>query len=179
MTDHEGRTIDEIIADAKSSVRYVRENAQSLGINPNQIVTSGHSAGAYLSMATGMIDRFDEPSETNAVSSKPNAMVIWSGSDSRSENNTGEIMPENITMDELQPRSYMSNDLPPSVFIHGSADTLIPYEPTYALSKEIANAGNVTSFYLVDGVDHFFTEAEDRAKVFERIKSFMASLGYS
>ena len=43
------------VSDAKSAIRWLRQHAEKLGIDPNRIVASGGSAGGHLAAATGTI----------------------------------------------------------------------------------------------------------------------------
>ena len=42
------------IEDVQAAVRWMRENAQELGIDANRIGTFGHSAGGHLSLMAGL-----------------------------------------------------------------------------------------------------------------------------
>lgn len=73
------------VQDVDRAVRYVRAHAGELGIDPDEIVTAGHSAGAHLVLAQGLGQgdrRFvapDLPGELATVSSRPTAIVDMSG----------------------------------------------------------------------------------------------------
>ena len=70
-----GTTPIECIQDVKSAIRYVREHAKELGIDPNKIIAAGGSAGGHLA-ATTFLDGGDTPGENLKISSKPNAIVM-------------------------------------------------------------------------------------------------------
>ena len=53
------------VADAKSAIRWVREHATELQIDPARIVGVGDSAGAHVLLTAALLDTFDEPSETS------------------------------------------------------------------------------------------------------------------
>lgn len=179
LRDTDDRTLDQIVADAKSSVRWVRANADDLGVDPNRIATSGHSAGAYLAMATGMMDRFDEAGEDLAISSMANAMMPWSAGTQRSERNTADILPDGVSLDDFQPTAYVTDSLPPSLFVHGSVDTLITYEQAEAFSAQLAELGNVSGFKLIDGADHFFREEAQQQAVYDSMAEFLTTIGFT
>ena len=70
-------TPDTCLKDAISAMRWVRKNADKLGIDPDRIVSSGGSAGGYLAAAVATIDEFHSPDDDLSVSPKPNAMVLF------------------------------------------------------------------------------------------------------
>ncbi|MCK4998342.1 MAG: alpha/beta hydrolase fold domain-containing protein [Anaerohalosphaera sp.] len=65
------------VEDAKSAIRYVRANANKLGIDPDKIVAAGGSAGGHLAACTGTIKQLDAKNENLTISSVPNAMVLF------------------------------------------------------------------------------------------------------
>src|SRR6185503_3489625 len=73
---HQAKIVD-CIRDAKSAVRYLRANAARLGIDPGRIAAGGGSAGGHLAAATGVIAALDEPAGNPAISSRPDALVLF------------------------------------------------------------------------------------------------------
>ena len=73
---HKARVVD-CVADAKSAIRWVRKNADRLGIDPDRIASGGGSAGGHLAAAVGTLEEFDEPDEDSSISSCPNAMLLF------------------------------------------------------------------------------------------------------
>ena len=67
---------DARVEDAKSAVRWLRQNAATLGIDPNRIVASGSSSGGYLAACTAC-PGLDAEGEDASVSSKSNATVLF------------------------------------------------------------------------------------------------------
>ena len=67
----------ECVADAKSAVRWLRANAATLGVDPDRIAAGGGSAGGHIAACAGVIKGFDEPGEDAAVSSRPDALVLF------------------------------------------------------------------------------------------------------
>ena len=52
-----GTTPQECVKDGKSAIRYVRQNAAALGIDPNRIAAGGGSAGGHVAAAAGRARR--------------------------------------------------------------------------------------------------------------------------
>ena len=71
--------IPDEISDAKRAVRYIRYNAQKLGINPGQIGITGGSAGGHLSLCVATAaDKIDSTATdpVNRVSSRVQAAAV-------------------------------------------------------------------------------------------------------
>jgi len=171
-------TMDQIIADGKSSVRWAREHAMELGIDPDKIIAAGHSAGGYLAAATEMLAGFDEPSENRHVSSQPNAMVLWSPAIIHTEESIRSRLPEHAMLTDYLPAEHISNELPPTIFIHGTADENVPNERSMRLNREFLAAGVDSELFFLEGVDHYFRDPTPRAEVARLMRNFIAKLGY-
>jgi acetyl esterase len=65
------------IADAKSSMRWVRSHAKELGIDPDRIGAGGGSAGGHLAAFVGMVEGLDDPADDVKVSPKANALALF------------------------------------------------------------------------------------------------------
>jgi acetyl esterase/lipase len=80
--DYRIRTVDGIKndgyisgLDAKTAIRWVRKNAASLGIDPNNIMAGGDSAGGHLAIAT-QIPELNDPADDLSISSKVSALLL-------------------------------------------------------------------------------------------------------
>ena len=62
---------------AKSAVRWLRANADRLGIDPERIAAGGGSAGGHLAATTGVVPGLHEATGDPNVSSVPNALVLF------------------------------------------------------------------------------------------------------
>lgn len=51
------------ICDVKSAVRWVRENASTLEVDPDKIVICGSSAGSYITVSAMMFDHLNDESD--------------------------------------------------------------------------------------------------------------------
>jgi len=67
----------ESVRDAKSAVRWIREHAAELGVDPERIVASGGSAGGHLAVCTALIEGEEDEGEDLAISSVPDAVVAF------------------------------------------------------------------------------------------------------
>ncbi|GIQ69611.1 hypothetical protein XYCOK13_24350 [Xylanibacillus composti] len=60
------------LAHARAAIRWVRQHADTLGIDVHRIVAAGASAGGYLSLCCAMMEERGE-----SVSSKPDACLLF------------------------------------------------------------------------------------------------------
>lgn len=73
----DGASPEKAVGDAISAMRWVRQNASTLGIDPNRIVSAGGSSGGNLAAAVSCLDEFQSPDEDRSVSPRPNAMLLY------------------------------------------------------------------------------------------------------
>ncbi len=179
------------VADAKSAIRWARANADRLGIDPNRIVSSGGSAGGHTAACTGVVPGFDEEGEDTSVSSVPNAMVLFNpavvlasvpGRESRRD---PAEMKERMGVDpeKLSPFHQLSAGAPPTLVIHGIADTTVPYWTAEAFAKRMKEVGTRCELAGYEGQAHGFFNFgragnENFRKTVRRADQFLVSLGY-
>ena len=176
------------LADARSAVRWVRTHAEQLGVDPQRIAAGGGSAGGHLAACTAFISEFDEPSEDNAVSAVPNALVLFNpalvlapieGFDAESfgtrvsEERMG-TKPEN-----LSPAHHITRNGPPTIIFHGREDTTVPFASAEAFTAKMKSLGNRCELHGFDGQKHgFFNGDEFKQKTLSEADNFLVSLGW-
>lgn len=186
-----GVTPFECVADGKSAIRWVRANADKLGIDPNRIASGGGSAGSHVAACTGVIDGLDEPGEDTAVSSKPNALVLFNPalmipwrnesemSDEqreRSRERFGEREPHDIS-----PYHHVTPGDPPTIVLHGKADTTIPIWTAEQFTEAMKKAGNRCELIAYEGETHGFFNYQRGQAFYDTMNEadrFLTSLGY-
>jgi acetyl esterase/lipase len=180
------------VADAKSAIRWVRQNAARLGIDPNRIVASGGSAGGHLAACTAVMPGLDEPGEDTSVSAVPNAAVLFNPVlvmaplDGQPLKGFGaQLNAERLGVEPalLSPAHHVRAGAPPTIIFHGRADTTVPFATAEAYAARMKAAGNRCELVGFDGQGHgFFNYGREGNRFFrETLKQtdeFLASLGY-
>lgn len=110
------------VEDAKSAVRYLREHAEDLGINPDMIAAAGGSAGGHIASASALVTKFDAPDENLEVSSKPNLLLLYNPVMDNSPGNFGCRRVSHVFPD-ISPFHQLNKEVPPSIVVVGSEDT--------------------------------------------------------
>lgn len=65
------------VEDTKSVIRYLRENADQLGIDPDRIVATGTSGGGDLALQSAINTAFDDRQDDLSISPRPDALVLY------------------------------------------------------------------------------------------------------
>jgi acetyl esterase len=170
----------ECVADGKSAIRYVRAHASELGIDPDKIVAAGTSAGGHVAASAAIIPGLDEKGEDTAVSSVPNALVLYNPVIDTSPAGFGNARLKE-RWQEISPLQHVRPGLPPTIVFHGDADTTVPYANVVAFEAAMKQAGNRCELVTFPGVGHGFVPRFSTSTAQQAIRDtdkFLASLGY-
>ncbi|UUO07047.1 alpha/beta hydrolase [Blastopirellula sp. J2-11] len=159
-------TADACVADAKSAIRWARTNSKRLGIDPDRIVAGGGSAGGHLAACTAVIDEFDEPSEDAAVSSRPNALVLFNPAVILApEKKLPPIVQKRLTglakrlgtePVNLSPYHHLRAPMPPTIIFHGKSDGTVPYVTVEKYCEKMQELGGLCKLVGYDDAGHGF-----------------------
>lgn len=138
----------ECIQDAKSAIRYVREHASVLGIDPDKVIAAGGSAGGHLAACT-FLDGGDTPGENSEISSKPNVLVLHNP-----------VLGEGFGKEffdahpEFAPILHIKKGWPPTILSNGTKDKTTPFEVSEKFARLMKDSGNVCELIPVKDADH-------------------------
>ncbi|NOY95979.1 MAG: alpha/beta hydrolase, partial [Chlorobi bacterium] len=149
--DMEG-TLNDAVNDVMMALSWVRENSEKYGINKNYIATiGGGSAGGILSTNLCYKDATrDEEWDKSGVVAFIN---LWGS-------------PNKENMDKVIDK----ND-PPTLFIHGMADSIVPFSNCEWLVNALDSAGVRFSVFPIPGAGH--TPVDHIDDIVERIQKFL------
>lgn len=134
------------LEDARQAVRWLRQEAPTIGIDPDRIVALGSSAGGHLAECLGTWRGGDDPAtRVNAVvafyaPSDPADLWRESSAARRSVKGLFGHAP-NAGSDAASPLERVSADSAPMLLIHGDADEIVPPEQSRRLAERLKRAG--------------------------------------
>jgi acetyl esterase len=172
-----GVTPKECVEDARSAIRWFRENASKLGVDPNRIVASGGSAGGHIAACTSLMPATEPKGEDSKVSCNANALILFNP-----VLRFGPQLLKKIDNDEaegkaISPILYLTKSSPPTLLFFGTDDWLLKQgEEFIQRSKEL---GHRSELFTAEKEPHgFFNRSPWREKTLLRADEFLVKLGY-
>ena len=180
------------IEDVRCAVRYLRANAEKLGILPDKLGAMGHSAGGHLALLLGLMDGAG-PFSTSGGNAGPSSKVqavanhfgptdfrVWQlgplglvnirqafgkSFDDLLKDLVGTADRSAPVMKEVSPASYVDAQDPPILTLQGDKDPLVPVmSQARALHEQLEKAGTPNKLVIIEkGIHGFGDEKYKRA----------------
>ena len=154
------------IQDVKSMLRWMRANADSLGIDPERIALGGKSAGGHLALlaaATNGSSEFDGEGPNAGYSSRISAVIgVAPASDIREYWRRDPLVPytandsSDAAITAANPVERVTSDYPPTLLVHGTNDERVPHQMTMRMFAALEAAGVPSDLRLFAHQDHMF-----------------------
>ena len=139
------------LVDIKSAVRFLRRHSGRYSINVNKFGVMGESAGGYLAAMTALAGGKEfELGEHLEYSSEVQAACPWyMPCDLAKLSNENLLRPAFFAGDindkeyrrYINPVSYVSAKAPPFLLLHGTEDTLVPFEQSEIIYDALVKQG--------------------------------------
>ena len=173
VSSRHGVTADACVEDAKSAVRWIREHARSLGVDPDRLVASGGSAGGHLAAATALVPGFEEKQAT--VSSRPNLLVLFNPVlNTAIARSRPELAP---VWRQISPNHFFTRPAPPTLIFFGDRDRLLATGREYM--QKARRFRCPAWLYVAAGQRHgFFNREPYRTATLWLVDRFLARYGY-
>lgn len=149
------------IDDVQNAIRYVRSHAAEFNIDPGKIALVGESAGGQLAAMAALRGQGD--ASVKAV------VALYTPSDLVDLVQTSNYIPAQIRnsvhgtpwenlilagLTQLSPIDNVRPNMPPFLFIHGTADSLVPFRQSREMCDRMKKVGASCEVYPVEGGGH-------------------------
>jgi acetyl esterase/lipase len=156
------------VEDAKCAVRWMRANAEELGVDPDRIAVIGGSAGGYLALMTGYTAHLPELEGGGGhgeYSSRADAVInLYGPTDFTLPNVWHRNEVRNFLKAEwaddpdlwtlASPITHVTADIPPTLVIHGTIDTIVEVNQADRLVERMQEVGATHWYDRIDGYPH-------------------------
>lgn len=159
------------IEDTKCAIRFLREQQQVFGLDPDRIGAIGESAGGHLvamAAAAGRESGFDAAGQFGARSSRLQAAVVLFGptdltSDDWQDTPENRLAisivfgaegPDDPVLPEASPVHWVDGDEPPHLIVHGVEDQLVPVSQARFLTDSLIARGIAATLIEVENAGH-------------------------
>ena len=168
------------IVDSRCALNWVYENSEKYGFDTERIVLSGASAGGHLSLITGMKNNeyFDSPCQIDREL-KVAAIINWFGVTDLSDFKDyfdDSIISKTDLLDMIQfgsPITYVGQDTPPILTIHGTNDSTVPFGQAEILHKKLDVNNLPNEMHAIQNGKHGGFTVEELSISFEKIWTFL------
>jgi acetyl esterase/lipase len=147
------------IADCRDAVRWMRANADALGLDPDRIAVAGGSAGGYLALMVGLSDDKAGPGgdPTANHSAKVSAVIDMYGVVNFSKHGKGQVPGVSAAEQAAYlPENQCDSQDPAVLILHGTADTTVDIAQSDAMAKALRAAKVSHEYVVVAGAPHTF-----------------------
>ena len=173
---------DACVADGKSAIRWVRDNAERLGVDPERLAAGGGSAGGHVAATTGICDGLDDAAEKDSkTSSKANALLLFNPVYDNGPNGYGHSRVKKW-FPAISPAHNITKDDPPTIVFLGSKDALIPVETAKKFDADLKAVGVKSEVWIYEDQPHgFFNENKSPKSFLDtvlKMDAFLVSLGW-
>ena len=140
------------VEDGRSAIRWLREHAAELAIDPQRLYVGGASAGGHVAACCAISNNPDD------VHARPNAVVLFNPIVDNSPGSWGHERLAAFWRD-LSPLHTVAQsciDFPPCLIVVGTADKIVPLESVLAFQQAVEQRGGHCDLQLFSGQGHSF-----------------------
>lgn len=151
----------ECVKDARSAMRWIKENADEYDIDTSRIVACGQSAGGQLALGTALFDHVNEASDNLEISPAPAALVLYSSTVNLMEAWADMLLGDRRSeIWSISPHHNLKPGLPPTIQFHGEDDHMVPFWTVKHFRDTTVGLGNEFTLVPFEGRKHYLGDGD-------------------
>ncbi len=157
------------VTDAKSAIRWFKQHAADLGIDPQRIITGGGSAGGHVSVLATLNPGLNDPADPKDFDTRVAAYLLFNPAFRAADS-------ADPAVDVLQ---HLGAGMAPAVFFFGTEDRTWKPGSDALLEKLQARGGSTAELWLGAGQAHgFFNRPPWQDVTLAEADRFLVRLGF-
>lgn len=155
------------VTDARSAIRWFKQNADKLGIDPARVITGGGSAGGHISALATLNPGLNDPADPPGIDTSVVAYLWFNPA----------FAPDDTQDPEIDILRFVNKELPPAIAFFGTEDPWKKgWDTAYARWREAGSTA--IDLRLAQGEKHgFFNRDPWQSVTLIAADRFLAGLG--
>lgn len=176
------------IQDARAAIRWVRNHAEELGVDPTRIASAGGSAGGHLAACLGSAvadqdDLFEDTQDDRQTNVRSNAMLLFNPVYDNGPNDGWGTKRVADQFQKYSPAQNIDAKTPPAIVFLGDSDALIPVGVAKRFQQKMKDLKTESRLTIFPDMPHgFFNKGKYDNKPFHQTlkeaDQFLIDLGW-
>lgn len=145
------------VQDGLSALSEIQKNHNKYGVDPQKIVVAGGSAGGHVAACSVLVEYLDSHNERNVkkLLPMPAGLVLYNPvCDTSSDGYGHERLGDRWK--EISPAHLIHKHVPPTLILHGTQDTTVPFTNVMNFQNEMQKNNRVCKVAAFPGQKHAF-----------------------
>lgn len=139
--------------DGRDAISFLRKHAAQFKIDPKRIVAAGASAGGQIAASCGTFRLDRENATGNVPDFRPNALLLYYAVIDNGPNGYGDPAVK-ARFQEVSPLHQIAKGVPPTLFLLGDRDPLIPVATAKDFIQRCQSVGSQSTLKIYPGAGH-------------------------
>lgn len=157
------------VRDAKSAIRWFKEYAEALGVDPSRIIAGGGSAGGHIAVLASTTPDLDDPADPQGIDTSVAAYLLWAPACTEADANDPPI----------DARRHVGKGFAPAVAFFGTEDSWLRHWQNLTKYSIRSRGGAEPVVWLAQGGDHVvFGQPDWRLATIAAAERFLVDRGF-